>query len=165
MPTELLNPRAAVNDVERANLMSGYSQYTRDISAIRQAQFSHFMQIHLVLLPAHVALISNQGSSFSVIYSFLVAVLGVTFCYTSYLRISTNYRHMEISYETLHEVEKDYPYRFYTVIGEKLAAQERRKHRFSLRPRRAELVFHWIIGTMYMCLPLIHYSINHFRSK
>ena len=158
---DLVNPTAPTNDVERAHLLNGYIQYIRDISSHRQAQFSHFMQIHLILLPAHVALITRAEASFSVIYSVLVAVLGVTFCYISYQRISGNFRHMELSYEVLHEVEKDYPYRFYTIVGEKLIKQEKRKRRFTIRPRRAELVFHWIIAGMYLFLPIIHYNLDH----
>ncbi|MBX4205358.1 MAG: hypothetical protein KW788_04220 [Candidatus Doudnabacteria bacterium] len=121
------------------------------------------MQIHLILLPAHVALITRSEASFSVFYSVLVAVLGMTFCYVSYQRISGNFRHMEICYTVLHEIEKDYPYRFYTVVGERLTAKEARKHRFSIRPRRAELVFHWIIAGMYFCLPIVHYNLVHLR--
>src|SRR4029077_2039640 len=101
---DLVNPKPTTPDIQYAHLLNGYIQYIRDISSHRQVQFSHFMQIHLILLPAHIALISRSEASFSVIYSVLVAILGVTFCYVSYQRIRGNYGHMEIAYKELHKV-------------------------------------------------------------
>jgi len=158
--TDLFNSdEAASAGMEKDRHYAIYVQYARGLSDHRQNQFSHFMAIHLVLLPAHAALISKSGFD-SVVYSALVAFLGVSISCLSYLLIRAKFARIDATYQQIHRIEKkDMPYRFFTVLSEDLGDGKNRVRGQHYHPsiRKYELGFIWLVGLIYFSMPFIHY--------
>lgn len=149
---ELINKNAESVPVEKVHLYNGYAAQNMGLSTHRQAAFEGFIRIHLVLLPAHAAVVTKFPGTGN-IYSILVAILGISICIVSYNRIRSIFTRIEAGYDMLCKIEEqDFPYRFYTALGEEM---KRSASGRKTMLRRTELVFHWIVGFMYASLPFI----------
>jgi hypothetical protein len=167
MVTNLINSEQTADLEDKVRLYSVYQQYIRSLSDHRYQLFGHFISIHMFLLPAHAVVpyteMFRRLPGVAIIYSILVAVLGITFCVVSYRRISGNFIRIDAAYKIMHQIELELPYRFFTVMAEmmgdgKSLPETTKWFRPSLR--RMELVFHWIIGAIYFSLPFIHHNMD-----
>jgi hypothetical protein len=158
--TELFNPdEKAGAGMERDRLYATYVQYVRGLSDHRQNQFTHFITLHLFLLPAHAALLSKKGFE-GFTYSVLVALLGMTICYISYQLISAKFARIDAAYKEIHKIEVTMPYRFFTVLAESMGDGKPEPKGYHFRVRKMELLFHWIVGLIYFSMPILHYNVD-----
>jgi hypothetical protein len=159
---QLKNKEASEEDMMRQYQTA--VAYVMSQSSKREAQFGHFITIHLFLLPAHAALLGRDDPKFGFVYSVLVAMLGIIICLVSYRRIGASFAKVDAAYKLVHAMEEDLPYRFFCRMHEMMGEQDqavRQKRWFpQIRLRHTELVFHWIIGSIYASLPLLYYNMD-----
>jgi hypothetical protein len=163
--SDLLNNGEVDVGIERDRLFTTYVQYIRGLSDQRHNQFSHFLTVHLFLLPAHAALLTNRNFE-GMVYSVLVAILGVLICVTSYRMIVAKFERIDVAYQELIQIESRMPYRFFTVLAEIMGDGTKKKGRqYKSKIRKAELGLHWIIGLLYACMPIVHYNMEWLQWK
>ena len=157
---ELINSNVVDLVFDKAKIYETYVGYVGRLSDRRQLQFGHFITIHLFLLPAHMAVVS-RNDQFGIVYSILVSILGMIICFVSYRRISATFTRIDKAYKLIHELEATLPYQFFRKLAELMGDGDKTKGKwYQIRLRRTELAFHWIIGLIYLSLPVVHYNMS-----
>jgi len=152
---DLINPRPNIS-MENVHLFGIYTTHVEKLSSDRQSLFGAFMTIHLVLLPAQAAIVGKESPIVSELYSVLVGMLGIFICVVSYRRIKSIFTRIDEGYKLIREIENEFPFRFFTVLGLKLRFVEEGGEQKGSLLHRTELVVHWVFGCIYASLPFIH---------